>query len=82
MLRLRLIRVERDLTIVDVAKATGINRVNLGYLELGRLNPTTTEAQKLSAFYGIPAPDLFDHVDDPLVPSPATKVAALIGSEE
>ncbi len=81
MLRLRLVRTERRLTLRDVAAATGINRVNLGYLELGRLNPRATEAQKLSAFYGIPIVDLFDVVDDPIV-RPLAKASELIASEE
>lgn len=49
---LRLARERRDLTIVQVSAATGIDPGNLSRIERGCQTPSTDVAEKLAKFFG------------------------------
>ena len=56
--RLRSIRLSRDLTLGDVAEATGLSASTLSRLESGGRRPTLELLLALSALYDLPLDDL------------------------
>jgi transcriptional regulator with XRE-family HTH domain len=67
--RLRRMRAQRDLTLIEVAAATGISKSTLSRLETGRRRPTLELLLALSRAYRVPLDDLVGapEVGDPRV---------------
>src|SRR5215211_5477490 len=57
--KLRLLRAERGLTLVEAAKKIGITRESLGLLEKGKRHPHAPTLTKLANGYGVPVEELF-----------------------
>ena len=57
--RLKLLRVERDLTQADVAKSIGISRSTYSNIENGKSNPDFKTLVLLVSFFKIPANEIF-----------------------
>ncbi len=51
--RLKMLRVERDLSRNELAKLTDIHPQTIGYIERGQFNPTIELALKLSKVLGV-----------------------------
>lgn len=57
--RLAKLRIERDLTQMDVAKTLGITRAFYGMIETGDRNPSLKLAQKIADFFGLSIEEIF-----------------------
>ena len=55
---LRLLRVSRNKTISDVAKATGVTPQAVAHWEEGKTIPRVDKAKRLADFYGISLEDI------------------------
>ena len=60
--RIRNLRKERKLTLVDVAKKTGIDQATLSRIENGVMIGTLNSHMKIADVFGIPLPDLYEKV--------------------
>jgi transcriptional regulator with XRE-family HTH domain len=49
---LRKLRLRKKLTLQQVADATGIDRTNLGRIELGQRKPRTDTVDRIVSFFG------------------------------
>lgn len=56
--RIRLARVRRGWSQTDLATQTGIDQSIISKIEIGRVNPTVTEIQRLALAFGMTAKDL------------------------
>jgi transcriptional regulator with XRE-family HTH domain len=56
--QLRVLRARRGLTLVEVAKETGIGRDTLSELERGHRRPIMPTIRKLADYYGVPVEEL------------------------
>ena len=66
MLRVKLIRLLRDIHQQDVAAAVGIPKPILSEIENFVRNPKPAQLHALANFYDVPAACLLDHVVDPM----------------
>ena len=57
--RLKLLRIERDLTRQDLASALGIHYQTVGYLERGEYSPSLALALRLAEFLRLPVEAVF-----------------------
>lgn len=69
--RLRVLRVERDLSRKELADAVDVNPQTIGYLERGDYYPSLELAFRLSEFFGLPieamfSPEPFDPLSETL----------------
>jgi putative transcriptional regulator len=64
--KLRLLRAERGLTLVEAARKVGITRESLGLLEKGKRHPHAPTLTKLANGYGVPVEELFSLGEDSL----------------
>ncbi len=53
------LRAERNLSRLDLARALGINYQTLGYLERGDFNPSLDLAFRISEYFGLPIEAIF-----------------------
>jgi transcriptional regulator with XRE-family HTH domain len=56
--RLRVLRAQRGMTLVEAAEQTGVGRDTLSDLERGRRHPVTPTLAKIAQGYGVPVEDL------------------------
>ena len=64
--RLAVLRAERGLSRLDLAKAVGVNYQTIGYLERGDYSPSLDLALRLSEVFGLPVEAIFSTT--PLAP--------------
>jgi len=64
MLRLKLWRLQQNLTQAEAARAIGIGESSYAILESGRLRPTTGQQERLRTYFGDIVDSLFDPVRD------------------
>jgi len=57
--RIPVLRAERNLSRLDLARALGINYQTLGYLERGDFNPSLDLAFRISEYFGLPIEAIF-----------------------
>jgi putative transcriptional regulator len=57
--RLAVLRVERDMSRVELAQAIGVNYQTIGYLERGDYSPSLDLALRLSEVFGLPVEAIF-----------------------
>ena len=57
--RLRIARVERDLSQTDLADAVGVSRQTISSIETGQYGPSALLALRLAAELRLPVTDLF-----------------------
>lgn len=57
--RLKVLRVERDLTQTDLAKALGVTQKVISSWETGRSNPRPAMMQKVEDYFGAPKEEIF-----------------------
>jgi XRE family transcriptional regulator, regulator of sulfur utilization len=62
--RLKLLRVERGLTLRQVQELCGVAKDTVGYLERGEHRPHASTLWKLAKAYGVPASDLMGPAPD------------------
>lgn len=70
MRRLRLWRLSRGLSQAQAARELGINHLTLGYLESGRLSPSSRDLKRLRRTFGAHTERMFDEAGDGLEVSP------------
>jgi transcriptional regulator with XRE-family HTH domain len=58
--KLRVLRAERGLTLLEVAAKAGIGRDTLSYIEQGRRHPSMPTLKKIADAYGVPVEDLIE----------------------
>ncbi len=63
LLRVKRERLERTMTIIQVADQAKVSRATLSQVEAGRFIPYPLLRKKLSAFYGVPEATLFLDID-------------------
>ena len=66
MLRLRYERLQRELTLAQVAAAARVDAGSLSRLERGRQLPYSAWVRRLSGFYGVPGAVLFAEIEIPV----------------
>ncbi len=59
MLRIRLLRLSRHMTIWDLSKDVGISQGRLSMLERGLIEPSSDERERLATILRVPAATLF-----------------------
>lgn len=64
--RLRVLRAQRGLTLVEAAEKTGVGRDTLSDLERGRRHPVMTTLAKIAIGYGVPVEELLEEATVPL----------------
>jgi putative transcriptional regulator len=64
--RIAVLRVERGLSRVDLAKAVGVNPQTIGFLERGDYSPSLELAFKISGLFKLPVEAVFS--PEPLRP--------------
>ena len=57
--RLAVLRVERGISRLDLARAIGVNPQTIGYLERGDYSPSLELAMRLSEVFGLPIEAIF-----------------------
>jgi putative transcriptional regulator len=57
--RLAVLRAERGLSRLDLAKAVGVNYQTIGYLERGDYSPSLDLALRLGEVFGLPVEAIF-----------------------
>jgi putative transcriptional regulator len=57
--RLSVLRAERAISRVDLARAVEVNYQTIGYLERGDYSPSLELALRLSEFFGLPVEAIF-----------------------
>ena len=57
--RLAVLRAERGISRVDLARAVGVNYQTIGYLERGDYSPSLDLALRLSEVFGLPVEAIF-----------------------
>jgi putative transcriptional regulator len=57
--RLAVLRAERGMSRLDLARAVGVNYQTIGYLERGDYSPSLELTLKLSAVFGLPVEAIF-----------------------
>ena len=62
--KLRTLRLKRQLTLNEVAKAVGLTKAGYGNIETGRRWPSGRVIIRLEQFFGIPASELLAESDD------------------
>lgn len=62
MLRIKHLRLLRELTQRQVAKLTDIDTAHICYIERGRMIPTPEQAKRLGRVFACPPDRLLDHV--------------------
>ena len=60
--RIRVLRKERRLTLVEVARRTGIDQATLSRIETGVMTGTLNSHMKIAGVLGIPLPRLYEKV--------------------
>lgn len=60
--RIKSLRKKRDITLVEVAKRTGIDQATLSRIENGKMTGTLDSHMKIADVLGIRLPDLYDDV--------------------
>lgn len=63
-LKLKLARVERDLTQGDLAEAVGVTRQTIGLIEAGKYNPSLSICQSICRCLGKTLDQLFWEEED------------------
>ena len=58
--KLRVLRAERRMSLRDVEKLTGVNKLTISLAERGVRRPYDTTLAKLAAGYGVPVEELFE----------------------
>lgn len=58
-IKMRKLRLERNLRIQDVANATGVNRTTYNLYELGERRPCDRNKQKICEFFNVPIATVF-----------------------
>jgi transcriptional regulator with XRE-family HTH domain len=58
--RLRVLRAQRGMTLVEAAEQTGVGRDTLSDLERGRRRPVTPTLAKIAQGYGVPVQELLE----------------------
>jgi len=64
LLRVKRERLERSMTLHQVADQAKVSESTLGQVESGRFVPYPAIRKKLAAFYGVPEGALFKDVDE------------------
>lgn len=59
LFEIRKVRLEKDLMIEEVAKATGLSSSYISAIEMGKKMPSLPTAFKLADFYGLTVDQLF-----------------------
>lgn len=72
--RLRLVRIERDVSRKELAEAVGVHYQTIGYIERGEYSPSLDLALKLARYFDLPVEALFS-----LDPFPPLDARALTG---
>lgn len=72
--RLRVLRVERDLSRKELADAVDVNPQTIGYLERGDYAPSLELAFRLSGYFGLPIEAMFS-------PEPFQPLSETLASE-
>ncbi len=72
--RLRLVRIERDVSRRDLADAVGVHYQTIGYIERGDYSPSLDLALKLASHFDLPVEALFS-----LEPFPPLDARSLMG---
>lgn len=57
--RLKLLRVEREMSRQELAEVLGVNYQTVGYVERGDYNPSLELAFRISEFFGLPIEAIF-----------------------
>jgi putative transcriptional regulator len=57
--RLAVLRAERGMSRLDLARAVGVNYQTIGYLERGDYSPSLELALRLSGMFGLPVEAVF-----------------------
>jgi DNA-binding XRE family transcriptional regulator len=57
--RLRVARVERNLSQTELARAAGVSRQTISSIETGQYGPSALLALRLAAVLGVPVAELF-----------------------
>ena len=55
------LRVERNLTQLDLAKQVGVSRQTINSIERGKFEPSLSLALIISKYFGQPVEDIFSH---------------------
>src|SRR5918994_3424359 len=58
--RLRVLRAQRGMTLVEAAEQTGVGRDTLSDLERGRRHPVMPTLAKIAQGYGVPVEELLE----------------------
>src|SRR5215218_11014006 len=58
--RLRVLRAQRGMTLVEAAEQTGVGRDTLSDLERGRRHPVMPTLAKIARGYGVPVEELLE----------------------
>ncbi len=61
--RLRALRKEQKVTLVDLAKASGVDAATISRIETGRMTGTLESHMRLAAALGVKLPDLYEGVE-------------------
>ena len=64
--RIKILRRERRMTLVEVAKRTGIDQATLSRMENGKMTGTLDSHMKLAEVFGIRLPELYEQVVEKL----------------
>lgn len=65
---LRQLRVDRDLTLQDLAASSGVSRATLSRIENGEVSPTAETLGRLAAAYALPLSQLFSPLEPDFPP--------------
>jgi transcriptional regulator with XRE-family HTH domain len=66
MLRIKLLRLDSGLTQIEAARRLGMSHLTFGYLETGRLAPTSRDLERLRRHFGDRADSMFEEVGSDL----------------
>lgn len=65
VMRLRMLRRQREMTQGQLATRVGVRIATICEIERGRQTPSLDTAKELSAVFGIPVEQLFEYVEVP-----------------
>ncbi|MBO4590801.1 MAG: helix-turn-helix transcriptional regulator [Bacteroidaceae bacterium] len=61
---IRIERARQRMSQLELAERTGVSRQTINAIELGKFNPSTILALKMSLVFGIPVNDIFELEED------------------
>ena len=76
-------RLAKNWTQVQLAKASGVTRVTIGYIENRRIEPSAETMFRLAAALDVTVHDLFERMDErpPPIPKRSQKAARILARE-